>query len=208
MDNNTIEISGIVAVKPTLSHELHGEKFYSLEMVVKRKSNREDYVPVIISEYLIDVDNVNADDCLHLKGEVRTRNKVDETGKHHLSVYVFVKEVLEPVGKDNINELEFTGTIVRAPFYRKTPLGREITDLLIAVNGTHGRSAYIPCIAWGRTALKCSTYAVGTKVYFAGRFQSREYSKYDESGIEELKVAYEMSADTIEEIVDKMGEVE
>lgn len=208
MDNNYIEINGIVAVRPTLSHELHGEKFYSLEMATRRKSGKEDYIPVIIPQYLIDTDSVNADDWLHLVGEVRTRNAVDENGKKHLQIYVFVKEVLKPAEGDFFNLVEFTGTIVKEPLYRKTPRGREITDLLVAVNGAFGRSAYIPSIAWGRNALKCATYWIGTRVYFTGRFQSREYSKYDENGNEDLRTAYEMSAEAIEEVIDKTSEVE
>lgn len=198
-----IELSGEIVVEPTFSHESKGEKFFEMEIGVKRKSETVDYIPVVVSEYVMS-EEYKAGNMFHMIGEVRTHNWKDDRGKNHMKLFAFVKEVLEAVD-DYINKFEMDGYVVKHPNYRKTPLGKEVTDLLIASNRAFGRSDYIPCIAWNRNAIKSGNYKVGTKVQTTGRLQSREYKKYDEYG-EHLLVTYEVSINMIDELIDKIEE--
>lgn len=198
-----IELSGEIVVEPTFNHESKGEKFFEMEIGVKRKSETVDYIPVVVSEYVMS-EEYKAGNMFHMIGEVRTHNWKDDRGKNHMKLFAFVKEVLEAVD-DYINRFEMDGYVVKHPNYRKTPLGKEVTDLLIASNRAFGHSDYIPCIAWNRNAIKSGNYKVGTKVQTTGRLQSREYKKYDEYG-EHLLVTYEVSINMIDELIDKIGE--
>ena len=199
-----IELSGEIVVEPTFNHESKGEKFFKMEIGVKRKSETVDYIPVIISEFFLNEETLKAGNMFHMMGEVRTHNWTDYKGKSHMSLFAFVKEVLENENR-HINKFEADGYIVKCPNYRKTPLGKEVTDLLIASNRAFGRSDYIPCIAWNRNAIKSGNYKVGTKVQTTGRLHSREYKKYDEYG-EHLLVTYEVSINMIDELIDKIEE--
>ena len=193
-ENNIVEIGGKIISEPEFSHELFEEKFYKLNIETKRLSNSEDILPIIISERLIDMTELKVGILVHIKGQFRSYNKQEEI-KSKLVLSIFVKEI-EIVTDENIitlNDTSLIGYICKQPIYRKTPLGREIADVLIAVNRSYKKSDYIPCILWGRNAKFCEKMAVGTLVKLSGRIQSRVYEKKlsDETVIQ--KVAYEVS---------------
>ena len=165
-------------------------------------------IPITISERLITEQGLPIDSKLSVSGQFRSYNSY-EGDKNRLVLTVFAKniEFLEdqegdiPVGKDYItNEVVLDGYICRKPIYRKTPFGREIADILLAVNRSYNKSDYIPCIAWGRNAKFCETVAVGTEIKIVGRVQSRQYEKKHEDGTIENRVAYEVSVATLEVI--------
>lgn len=192
-ENNFVEIGGIIADKPEFSHELFDEKFYKVNIESKRLSGSQDVLPVIISERLVDVENLTIGKMVHVIGQFRSYNKQEEI-KSKLILSIFAKEI-ESVEEDivTLNNTELIGYICKKPIYRKTPLGREIADVLIAVNRSYKKSDYIPCILWGRNAKFCEKLEVGTMVKLSGRIQSRKYEKKLDSGEVLEKVAYEVS---------------
>lgn len=194
---NSIVVSGKVKSAPTLSHECKNEKFYSFQLATERLSGAMDILNCLVSE--VYVDDIFVDDSLTIVGEVRTQNR-HENGKSKLDVFVFVKEVQAYPCHDD-NEVDLVGYIVKPPVYRKTPLGREICDLIVASNRQYGKSDYIPCICWGRGAKRASQFVVGSNITLKGRLQSREYTKVLDNGTSETRVAYELSIKTISEIV-------
>ena len=189
---NNIKLNGVVKTEPIFSHNSKGEDFFKFELEVIRKSGNLDILNCVIPSCY--ADRIKADDSVELDGEIRTRNEIvdEKTGKTRLIVYIFVKEVNEFIGYHN-NEAVVYGYICKKPVYRITPFGRKICDLTIASNRAHGKSDYIPTIAWGRTAERLSVLDVGTGIEIHGRMQSRTYRKVldDESIIE--KTAYELS---------------
>lgn len=196
--NNTITVSGSIFGNPEFSHEVYGEKFYNFYIESERTSGKVDTLMCVIPEILIK--NLKIGEKNKLIGEIRTRNYwVD--GKSHLQVFVFVKEIAEYY-KTDINEVEIVGYIANQPIYRKTPLGREITDVLIAHNGKYGKSSYIPTIVWGRNAMKVSDMEVGTKISVKGRLQSREHLKRYEDGTEEIRTVYELSINNLKKEIE------
>ena len=208
LDNNHITLVGKVASEKKLSHEIYGEKFYVFDLSVPRLSGNNDSIPITISERLITENGLALETKISVTGQFRSYNSY-EGEKNRLVLTVFAKniETLEdqeadiPVGKDFItNEVILDGYICRKPIYRKTPFGREIADLLLAVNRSYNKSDYIPCIAWGRNAKFCDTVAVGTEIRVVGRVQSRQYEKKHEDGTIENRVAYEVSVATLEVI--------
>lgn len=208
LDNNHITLVGKVASEKRLSHEIYGEKFYVFDLSVPRLSGNNDSIPITISERLITEIGLELETKMSVTGQFRSYNSY-EGEKNRLVLTVFAKsiEVLEdqeadiPVGKDFItNEVILDGYICRKPIYRKTPFGREIADILLAVNRSYNKSDYIPCIAWGRNAKFCDTVAVGTEIRIVGRVQSRKYEKKHEDGTIENRVAYEVSVATLEVI--------
>ena len=208
LDNNHITLVGKVASEKKLSHEIYGEKFYVFDLSVPRLSGNNDSIPITISERLITENGLALETKISVTGQFRSYNSY-EGEKNRLVLTVFAKniETLEdqeadiPVGKDFItNEVILDGYICRKPIYRKTPFGREIADLLLAVNRAYNKSDYIPCIAWGRNAKFCDTVAVGTEIRVVGRVQSRQYEKKHEDGTIENRVAYEVSVATLEVI--------
>ena len=200
VENNNISVIGYVEGEPVLSHRVMDEDFYRFMVRVPRLSQVDDVLPVTISEKLM---------CPWLRdgvkvkviGQLRSYNKFSETGTH-LVLTIFVKSIdLAEIGTgENPNEIFINGFICKNPVYRKTPFGREITDLIVAVNRAFNRSDYIPAIAWGRNAVFAEKLEVGTNVQIWGRLQSREYVKRLSDTESETRIAYELSITKIEKI--------
>ena len=208
-DNNSILIGGVVVSEPEFSHEVFEEKFYSFNLETKRLSDYNDVLPVIISERLIDIKSIKNGLLVKIKGQFRSYNKlVDNKSKLVLSIFAKEIEVVEDESVITLNEANFIGYICKNPIYRKTPLGREIADVLVAVNRSYKKSDYIPCIAWGRNAKFCETLSVGSRVKLTGRIQSRKYEKKLEDGTVLSKVAYEVSISKFAIDKDEEKEVE
>lgn len=224
LENNEVTLSGLVAEVPEYDHEVFGEKFYKFTVEAVRMSGYSDYVPVIISERLIDLAMIKFDSDNHLRtyikltGQFRSHNLYDaEDNKKKLILSVFARDVLdlqvfndelsdesdqEIQIENDLNKITLHGFICKPPKYRKTPLGREITDGLIAVNRPYGKSDYLPFITWGRNARYASTLELGDEIVIEGRIQSREYTKLDDHGDPKKKIAYEVSASKISLIAD------
>ena len=200
IENNQVTIMGKVATEFSVSHEVFGEGFYMVEVEVKRLSNSEDRIPLMISERLIDVTQDYTGEYIMVHGQFRSYNRHEEQ-KNRLVLSVFVREISfmeeEPDGTKT-NSIWLDGYICKEPIYRKTPLGREIADLLLAVNRPYGKSDYIPCICWGRNARYASGFEVGEHVQLLGRIQSREYVKRISDTETEKRVAYEVSVSKLE----------
>lgn len=209
-DNNHIILVGQITSEKRFSHEIYGEKFYIFDLSIPRLSGNADNIPITISERLLTEKELPVGSKVEIQGQFRSYNSY-QGEKNRLILTVFAKEIefLEnqeeeiPVGKDIItNEVVLDGYICKKPIYRKTPFGREIADLLLAVNRSYNKSDYIPCIAWGRNAKFCDTVPVGAEIKVIGRVQSREYDKKHEDGTIEKRVAYEVSVSSLE-IIDK-----
>ena len=200
IENNQVTIMGEVVSGFTFSHEVFGEGFYMVDVDVKRLSNSRDRIPVMVSERLIDVSRDYEGEYLMICGQFRSYNRHEEQ-KNRLVLSVFAREVTfieeEPDGA-RTNNILLDGYICKLPVYRKTPLGREIADLLLAVNRPYGKSDYIPCICWGRNARFTSGFEVGGHVQIWGRIQSREYVKKLDDDTTEKRVAYEVSVSKLE----------
>ena len=200
IENNQVTIMGKVATEFSFSHEVFGEGFYMVEVEVKRLSNSEDRIPLMSSERLIDVTQDYTGEYIMVHGQFRSYNRHEEQ-KNRLVLSVFVREISfmeeEPDGTKT-NSIWLDGYICKEPIYRKTPLGREIADLLLAVNRPYGKSDYIPCICWGRNARYASGFEVGEHVQLLGRIQSREYVKRISDTETEKRVAYEVSVSKLE----------
>ena len=200
IENNQVTIMGKVATEFSFSHEVFGEGFYMVEVEVKRLSNSEDRIPLMISERLIDVTQDYTGEYIMVHGQFRSYNRHEEQ-KNRLVLSVFVREISfmeeEPDGTKT-NSIWLDGYICKEPIYRKTPLGREIAARLLAVNRPYGKSDYIPCICWGRNARYASGFEVGEHVQLLGRIQSREYVKRISDTETEKRVAYEVSVSKLE----------
>lgn len=193
--NNTVKVGGIIASELEFSHEIYDEKFYRFYIDVDRLSNSKDRLPVIVSERLIDVENFKIGKLVYIEGQFRSYNKPIQ-GRNKLVLSIFVKEIKAEDLEENIktlNEATFSGYICKRPIYRKTPLGREIADVLLAVNRSYKKSDYIPCILWGRNAKFCENIDIGTLVKLSGRIQARQYEKKYQDGTTKQMVAYEVS---------------
>ena len=202
IENNQVTVIGSVASEFTYSHEVFGEGFYTMEVLVKRLSNSEDRIPVMISERLIDVTQDYRGEFIQISGQFRSYNRHEEK-KNRLVLSVFAREAAFVEAEDDkvkSNQIFLDGFICKPPVYRKTPLGREIADMLVAVNRPYGKSDYIPCISWGRNARFASNFEVGSRVQIWGRIQSREYVKKLEDDRTEKRTAYEVSVSKMEEI--------
>lgn len=200
-ENNVVKMGGVVASELELSHEIYGEKFYRFYIEIDRLSGQKDKIPVIISERLIDTSDFNIGKVIFIEGQYRSYNKMDENNRSRLILSVFVKDINQLEVSESVktvNELTIVGTVCKAPIYRKTPLGRDIADILLAVNRSYNKSDYIPCIIWGRNAKYCEHLETGTTVKVVGRIQSREYEKKYEDGTVENRVAYEVSVSKFE----------
>lgn len=200
IENNQVTIMGEVASEFTFSHEVFGEGFYIVEVLVRRLSNSDDRIPLMISERLIDVTQDYRGEYIMVSGQFRSYNKHEEH-KNHLVLSAFVREVAfveEEMDGAKTNNIMLDGYICKQPIYRKTPLGREIADLLLAVNRPYGKSDYIPCICWGRNARYASNFEVGEHVQIFGRIQSREYVKKLTETETEKRIAYEVSVSKLE----------
>lgn len=210
IENNQVTVMGEIVSDFSFSHEIFGEGFYMVDVKVQRLSESYDVIPVMMSERLIDVTADYKGMLVCVNGQFRSYNRHEEhRNKLVLSVFAreieFVEEVEESAKS---NQIFLDGYICKAPIYRKTPLGREIADVLLAVNRPYGKSDYIPCICWGRNARYAGNFQVGDRCLIWGRIQSREYmKKLDEEKVEK-RVAFEVSVSKLElaekeEICDK-----
>lgn len=200
LENNQASIVGEIVSEFQYSHEVYGEGFYMVEVSVNRLSNFADYIPLMISERLIDTTKSYIGQKVYVTGQFRSYNRHEEI-KNRLVLSVFVREIEfieEETEEMKSNQIMLDGYICKEPIYRKTPLGREIADLLVAVNRSYGKSDYIPCICWGRNARFASRFQVGTHVQIWGRIQSREYVKKISEDQVEKRIAYEVSVSKIE----------
>ena len=174
--NNKVFISGQIVTEAEFSHEVYGEGFYEMNVLVKRLSGQGDILPVTVSERLINSADLKVGAMINALGQFRSYNKLVD-GKSKLMLTVFVRELVEDSPVKNPNTIVLTGYVCKPPVYRTTPFNREIADILIAVNRSYNKSDYIPCIAWGRNARFAKNLAVGEKIAISGRIQSREYHK-------------------------------
>lgn len=209
--NNQVDISGEVVSLFEYSHEVYGEGFYMVELSVPRLSDTYDIIPLMISERLIDVTKDYRGCYLEAVGQFRSYNRHEET-KNRLVLSVFVREVTVFEEVEDIDDLHkpnqifLDGYICKPPVYRKTPLGREIADILLAVNRPYGKSDYIPCICWGRNARYAETFNVGGHIQLWGRIQSREYQKKISEDEIEKRIAYEVSVSKLEYVEEHVSE--
>ncbi len=190
--NNRVFISGEIVTEAEFSHEVYGEGFYEMNVLVKRLSGQGDILPVTVSERLISDGALRVGVTINALGQFRSYNKLVD-GKSKLMLTVFVRELLEDMPVRNPNSIVLTGYICKPPIYRTTPFNREIADILIAVNRSYNKSDYIPCIAWGRNARFAKNLAVGEKIAISGRIQSREYQKRVTDDQVKTLTAYEVS---------------
>lgn len=198
-ENNQVTLVGEVVTDFQFSHEVFGEGFYTFEVAIERSSGFVDYIPVMVSERLVDINTNILGNLVCVNGQYRSYNKQNECGsKLVLSVFAIEMEVLDSMDYERINQIFLDGYVCKPPTYRKTPLGREITELIIAVNRGYGKSDYIPCVVWGRNARFSSTFDIGTEVKLQGRVQSRPYEKKISDTEVEERIAYEVSVSKIE----------
>ena len=209
LENNYLTLVGKVTGEKKFSHEIYGERFYVFDLEIARLSGNADIIPITVSERLATDEMLTAGKNLLVKGQFRSYNSYDNE-KNRLILTVFAKDVVEleennqeeeneMTKKDMVtNEVVLVGYICKKPIYRQTPFGREIADILLAVNRAYNKSDYIPTIAWGRNARFCQNLEVGTKVKLVGRVQSRMYEKKYEDGTVENRVAYEVSIGSLE----------
>ncbi len=198
--NNQAVLAGEAVSEFQFSHEVFGEGFYLLYLKVARLSEAGDVVPLLVSDRLINVHESILGKQLEAKGQFRSYNKHEEN-QNHLILSLFVREIRfldEGEKSQKPNSIYLDGFICKPPVYRMTPLGREIADLLVAVNRAYGKSDYIPCICWGRNARYAGNLPVGTRVSVWGRIQSREYQKKIDDHTVITKTAYEVSISKME----------
>ncbi|MDD3336189.1 MAG: single-stranded DNA-binding protein [Eubacteriales bacterium] len=189
---NIIHLRGHVCQSLTFGHELFGEQFYVTTLRVPRLSGAEDFLPITLSERLLIDSPITTGSPICLEGQLRSYNKVVE-GAGKLLITAFAQRLVPMSEEENPNRVQLTGALCKPPSYRTTPFGREIADLMLAVNRSYGKSDYIPCITWGRTARYAANLKIGDKVQLVGRFQSRNYQKQLPDGTMLNKVAYEVS---------------
>ncbi len=189
---NQITLVGVMETAPALSHENHGRRFFAFTLAVERLSGAVDRIRILAAEDLLARADVAWGEVIRVVGQIRSYNQHTPTGRHLLiSVYAQSLELsLEPQD----NRAEVTGNLCRPPVFRATPLGREILDLMLAVNRPYHRTDYLPCIVWGRTARALADLPVGTPVQLVGRLQSRDYTKHLPDGTQLRRTAYELSA--------------
>lgn len=199
-DTNIVNLRGELEEELTFSHEIFGEKFYSARIKIHRLSDTYDVLPITISERLLEEVNLNENNLVDLVGQLRSYNKnIDNKNKLVLTVFAREIKVVDGEAKDP-NNIFLDGYICKDPIYRKTPLGREIADLLVAINRPYNKSDYIPSIVWGRNAKFAKNLKVGDRVQMWGRVQSRDYEKKLENGEIEKRVAYEVSISKIKKM--------
>lgn len=204
LENNHLLLVGKVTSDKKFSHEIYGESFYIFDLEVARLSGNSDIIPITISERLILEKELEIGDKVVIEGQFRSYNSY-ENEKNRLILTVFAKDIkyLSEEDEENSsekvsNEVTLIGYICKKPIYRQTPFGREISDILLAVNRAYNKSDYIPAIAWGRNARFCQNIEVGTKVKITGRVQSRNYEKKFEDGTTQTRTAYEVSISSLE----------
>lgn len=213
IDNTGILIGEVIS-NFEKSHETHGETFYIFKLKINRLSGDMDVIDIIVSEKIYDINKVKVGSFFKVEGEIRSYNYyIPETEKRRLIISIFAKNIEEVTEEADLttNNIQLVGHICKLPIYRKTPFGREISDILLAVNRLYGKSDYLPCITWGRNAKYASKFQVGDKIKVNGRIQSREYVKKINDK-EEKRVAYEISVASLEKLeeakVEKTEEAE
>ncbi len=206
MDNNVVTISGTISSSFKFDHQTFGEKFYGTTIDSLRLSGVADTINVIVSEKLLDVSQDYAGKYATVRGQFRSHNKSSEGGRRRLVLYVFASDIEIqdeiPADRNDVNFIEVDGYICKEPVLRRTPLCRDIADIILAVNRNYRRSDYLPCLMWGRDAKLVARLQVGTRLHIIGRLQSRTYLKKVSEGVEEERVAYEISVqdmDVVEE---------
>lgn len=214
-DNNHLTLVGKITEEKKFSHEIYGEKFYTFALSVPRLSGNADVIPITISERLFKENDLVVGKNIKIIGQFRSYNSY-ENERNRLILTVFAKDIEFLEDQEEIvaskelvsNEVVLVGYVCKLPIYRQTPFGREIADILLAVNRAYNKSDYIPCITWGRNARFCSKMEVGTEVKVIGRVQSRSYEKKHEDGTVEPKVAYEVSISNLEVVSGEENEEE
>lgn len=200
LDSNVVTLVGKIIGEKEFSHEMYGEGFYNYQLEIPRLSEASDYLPLTISERLLIDSNLSSEDIVKVEGQLRSYNKFAD-GSNRLVLTVFVRDLTRMNSFDDVknpNQIYLEGFICKPPVYRETPFGREITDLLVAVNRPYNKSDYIPCIAWGRNARFSAKLDVGDHIRSWGRIQSRNYQKKLPDGTVLNKVAYEVSISKME----------
>ena len=192
MDNNfnRVQLCGTVDSAPVLSHTNHGLSFYKFTLSVERLSGLADKLAVIISAPQLGTVPLSVGDTVTVRGQLRSFNNKSGLGSR-LVISVFA-HTLEAGGETPFNLIQLSGTLCKPPVLRRTPLGREICDLLLAVNRRYGRADYLPCIAWGAVAQQTAAMTTGDRLTVEGRIQSRTYTKV-ENGVSTERTAYEVS---------------
>lgn len=202
MENNRVQVMGEIVSRLSYSHETYGERFYMMDISVCRTSGTKDYIPIMVSERLMDVTGDHIGKLICVEGQFRSYNRHEER-RNRLVLSVFAREAgfVDGTGMEGggeTNQVFLDGYICKEPTYRKTPLGREIADVLLAVNRPYGKSDYIPCICWGRNARYANNFKVGERCAVWGRIQSREYMKKLDDENVERRVAFEVSVSKLE----------
>lgn len=201
--NNQVTLSGKIVRNFEFSHEVFGEGFYTAMLASERLSGQKDIIPVMVSDRLVDVKADWTGRFVRVSGQFRSYNKHEESG-NRLILSVFATEFEEfeelPFSDNYSNHISLDGYICKPPIYRKTPLSREIADILLAVNRPYGKSDYMPCIAWGRNARFAEGLEVGARLQIEGRIQSREYQKRISDDEYETRTAYEVSISKMETV--------
>ena len=193
--DNQITLRGQLLALPHFSHENHGKKFFRFTLEVPRLSGTVDLLPVVAEESLLNTLDLSGGQMITVMGQIRSHN-LRTDGVRHLLIFVFAQGILCEDGQP-VNDVVISGPLCRDPNYRRTPLGREICDVMLAVPRGYKRADYLPCILWGRTALEASNCQVRDVIRIYGRLQSRNYTKMTENGPQE-RIAYEISALTAE----------
>ena len=199
INHNQVEVAGRIQSEFQFSHEIFGEGFYTVKLLVNRLSEATDEIPLLISERVMDVTKDCRGMLVKACGQFRSYNKHEEN-RNHLVLSVFVRDIefLESMEDVKPNQIILDGFICKQPVYRMTPLGREICDILLAVNRSYGKSDYIPCICWGRNARFAGNLEIGSRIELIGRIQSREYQKRINENEVIKRVAYEVSVNKLE----------
>lgn len=198
LDNNYVYVVGEIVEEFVYNHSSFREDFYVSKIRIQRKSGAFDIIPIMVSSKIVNVRDINYGKRVSIEGQFRSYNKKLPDGtKTKLRLNIFVNDIYfldDSVFLLDENKIEITGTIVKDPYYRRTPSERDITDILLAVDRPYDKSDYIPCIAWGRNSKYVATLDVGTSLYIRGRIQSRTYLKRVGEGEYEVRTAYEVSA--------------
>lgn len=203
LDNNIVSLAGRVISNPEFSHEVYGEGFYIVYIQIPRLSETYDNIPVMFSERLVRPEAIKESLYLSVEGQFRSYNNFNSSNGHKLMLTVFAREIeisQEEVTHKNPNQICLNGFVCRKPMYRTTPFGREIADILLAVNRAYNKSDYIPCIAWGRNARYAASFEIGDNIRIWGRIQSRVYQKKISEDQVEERVAYEISVSKMEAV--------
>lgn len=190
--NNHIELCGTMETAPAFSHENHGRRFYRFELSVRRLSGAVDRLPILVSRELLEQTDVSWGERIYVSGQIRSYNQHTPL-RRRLVISVYAERV-ELCDEEPDNRVSLTGVVCREPVFRRTPLGREICDIMLAVERPYHRTDYLPCIFWGRTARTMAELPVGAVIGLEGRLQSRDYTKLLDDGTTICRTAYEISA--------------